>query len=152
MLATGKSSEWLNSPQRSVKYVAVSPDSRWAALTTQDLPGSRIELWLAPLETTGRVSERARWIRITQSEPESPVAWSAASDRLFFIHQGDGHHCLWSRTWNGTKAGIDEVTRHFHSRRRFPWSPWIAVTANRVILRLTDTISNIWSVEAAASR
>lgn len=147
-VATGLSDDWVNSARFSISYAAVSPDGRWAVVSTQNLHASFRDLWLAPVEL-GRVSDPAGWLRITQTPPDVPIVWSASSDRLFYFSASkDGHHCLWSRRWDGMQAGPEEAVRHFHDRRRFPWSPWLTINEDRLVLAMTESTSNIWAIQA----
>jgi hypothetical protein len=99
------------------------------------------------------MADPARWLRITKTEPYGPVIWSSSSDRLFyFCHLKDGHHCLWARRWQGAEAGTEEPVSHFHSRRRFSWNPWLALSGDRLVFTMTDTTANIWAIEPANPR
>jgi Tol biopolymer transport system component len=147
-VATGARTEWVRREEFSVLHAAVSPDGRWAAVTTQDLQNADIHLRMARLEG-GRLAEPSNWARVGPTEPEGMVAWSAAGDRIFYFAETDGYRCLWSRRWNGAEAGPEESVRHFHSKRQYPWNGWLSVTQDRVVFSLTESTSNIWALQAS---
>jgi len=147
-VASGARKEWVRREDLSVLHAAVSPNSRWAALTTQNLHNADIHLRMARLEG-GRLADPSSWVRIEAAEPEGMVAWSAAGDRIFYFAATDGSRCLWSRRWNGAEAGPEESVRHFHNKRQYPWNGWLSVTQGRLVFSLTDSASNIWAMQAS---
>lgn len=142
----GKIALWDQGVNHSFVHAAVSPNGLWLAATMWDLDASRLELWVAPFKT-GHPASASDWTRIPAREPNGPIVWASASDRIFYFGEEDGNRCIWAVTWNRGHASSRQAIRHFHSTRAYPWNSWLAISGDRLVFALTESNSNIWSIQ-----
>ncbi|MEK7407296.1 MAG: hypothetical protein AAB225_19650 [Acidobacteriota bacterium] len=140
-VASGQRTEVLRAPGFRFRHVTVSPDGRWLAVTAAGDPSFLVRL------EDDRAVERQSWRVITKDTSVESVHWSHDGKILYFFSRQDDFPCLWGQRINpatGELAGEAFAVQHFHSIGRSPWSAWLSAGPTRLVVRLTDPLSNIF--------
>lgn len=147
--ATGARSDWVRDNETSVHFAALSPDGRRLALAARSHGSPELRLSVAPMEND-RPADRTRWTTLPDVEAAASLSWSATGDRIYFFSEADGRRCLWGCRWDGFKLHGPQAVRHFHDNRRYPWNTWLSAGHDHLVFALTESSSNIWSIEMRA--
>ena len=148
-VSTGVAARWIEDRETSILFASPSPDGRALALAARSPGASELRLYVAKLED-GKPVGRNRWAPLPAVEPGASLGWSAAGDRVYFFSESDGRRCLWSSRWDGNRLGQAQPVRHFHDQRRYPWNTWVSSSPHRLVFALTESTSNIWSIEPSS--
>jgi len=141
-LASGQRLEVLRNPGLRFQHVALSPDGRWAAVSPAGDPSFLIRL------ENGKSIEQSTWNVISKDTSVESVHWSPDGKVLYFLSRRDDFFCLWAQRINpstGEPTGEAFSVQHFHTRR-LPWSTWISVDSTKVVVRLTEPLSNVFMI------
>jgi Tol biopolymer transport system component len=141
-LASGQRSEVLRNPGLRFRHVTISPDGRWLAASPDGDPSFLVRL------ENGKAAERAPWKVISKDTSVESVHWSQDGKLLYFFSRRDDFPCLWAQRVDpstGGTSGEAFPVQHFHTRRS-PWSTWISVDTTKLVVRLTEPLSNVFVV------
>jgi eukaryotic-like serine/threonine-protein kinase len=139
-VATGTRTRLIHDAGLQFTHVAASPDGKWLAATAD---GHRS--FLIPFEA-GKMGTRDKWEVISRDLSIESMHWSSDGKLLYFFSTADGFRCLMAQrviTATGKISGHAKVVEHFHQNRA-PWSTWITLRPKGAIVRLTETLSNIF--------
>jgi hypothetical protein len=127
--------------------VKVSPDGVWMAVAITRGP-SQGQIVVMPFRSDLIPSDQ--WIAITDDKIyRHEVAWSLDGNLLYWFANEDGRDCLYAQRLNpSTKRpeGAHFAVHHFHQRVRTLsfYDFYMQFYNDRLLIPLTETISNIW--------
>ena len=131
---------------------SLSPDGKWVAFHQLTDSAAR-RIFVAPVPE-GRTMTEPDWIPITDgSYLEGSAKWSPNGRLLYFISNRDGSHCIWAQRLDEISKeplgepfevfAIHDARRRLLGRTSFR-GVGLNVLADRLILSIDETTSNVW--------
>jgi hypothetical protein len=120
---------------------------------TESLDGIHSRLWLVPLR--GHVAApQTEWVPLTDGQfADDKARLSADGTMLYFYSNRDGFYCLWKlRVDHAVNYRKPVPLLHLHSAgfslRELPRSAFdLRVAADKLVLNIVSTASNLWMTE-----
>ncbi|MBI4909580.1 MAG: PD40 domain-containing protein [Acidobacteria bacterium] len=142
---TGAKGPVVQDPVISVMEAALSPDGEWLALTFLQEGKTRVQAALAPFSGT-RIAPRSSWTVLFEEMWFASIHWSPGGDRIYYFSTRDDSRCIWTQAIrNGRPLGEPVAVRHFHAARHHPDNGgWLAVGNGRLMVTLSEIVSNVW--------
>lgn len=143
---TGRKSEFLAQPAKSLAQAVFSSAKPWIALLTGD-----DELYIVPFRDKNPPPIE-QWIRLaTDAENTSPPQWSPDGTLVYFLSLRDDHRCLWAQRFDpdqGKASTAAFAVQHFHGNQHYPWiGSSVSLARDSLVLTLTDITASIWATE-----
>jgi Tol biopolymer transport system component len=123
----------------TINQVALSPSGRLLAYVG-------VAVGFVTLANRKASMDSGRGFPVDGSRFES-LHWSASGDSLYFFSRKDDFYCLWNQRvdpLSGRPTGAARTVYHFHGSRIMPLTRWIAVGADGLVVRLTESSTSVW--------
>jgi eukaryotic-like serine/threonine-protein kinase len=124
----------------TINQAALSPSGRLLAYVGEAAVG------FVTLANRKASMDSGRGFPMDGSRFES-LHWSASGDSLYFFSRKDDFYCLWNQRvdpLSGRPTGAARSVHHFHGSRIMPFTRWIAVGADGLVVRLTESSTSVW--------
>lgn len=153
-LTSGKSFEVAHHSRFHLYDGRFSSDGAWISFHARPNGDSR-RLYVAPLRIGGAVDE-SEFIAVDQgARYEGASSWAPDDSRLYYLSDGDGFVCLWSRafeTRSKKTLGDPSAVAHFHHRSKSfaglaPPFLKTSTTVAGVVFSLREVSGNVWMAE-----
>jgi hypothetical protein len=141
-------------PKYNIHRARLSADGSWITFhMSLEAEEGRSPIYIAPLRNGVALGDR-EWIQVTDGTGFDAIPWwSENMDILYFLSKRDGFQCIWAqhldkRTQRPVGGAFDVY--HFHSARHkvFDQAFGPAISADKLIVGLSEATGNIWTAKA----
>ena len=161
-LATGKTTELLSDPQRSLWNPFYSWDDKWLSFLIQTSPDqAHYGIYITPVENL-IPARSSRWIQVTTGEyHDDKQQFSPDGNAMYFTSNRDGFTCLWAlRLDPKTKhaQGAPFAIQHFHGAQRIYSGisesnhMEVNVARDKIVTNLDEFHSDIWMMQLESEK
>ena len=144
-IGSGQSRELVKTAKYGMDAAAISPDGKWAVVTTLSGP-----LLLMPVRDS--LVDEKEMIQIGRVLPGLGYIWPTFSPdgaAIYYVSNSDGHDCVYAQRLSASRqpAGDPVAVAHLHEANALGHPHGMAVGADKIVLLMNQGSSNIWMMQ-----
>jgi hypothetical protein len=144
-IGSGHSRELAKTAKYGMDAAALSPDGKWAVVTTLSGP-----LLMMPVRDS--LVDEKDMIQVGKVLPGLGYLWPAFSpdgDTIYYASNTDGHLCVYAQRLSASRqpAGEPVAVAHLHEANALGHPHGMAVAADKIVLLMNQGSSNIWMMQ-----